>query len=105
MGNENKVYIGTEMKLNISIEPLEGYTMDDYDFSVEIYVSPRKVVSVTKQDCLRVDQNNYIVLLDTNLVGVGNLMCKVTAHIPDEDFEDGLRSEVSIIQTGITIER
>lgn len=105
MVNKNNVYIGTEMKLNISIEPFDGFTMDDYDFSVDVYVSPRRAVSATKKECKRVDENNYIVLVDTNLIGTGDLVCKVTAHIPDEDFEDKLRTEVVVIQTGITLER
>lgn len=102
---ENKVFIGTEMKLNISIEPLDGLTMDAYDFEVEVYVSQRKVVSAKKAECKRVDENNYIVLVDTNLIGTGKLLCKVIAYIPDGDFNDGLRTEVAVLQTGIIIER
>jgi hypothetical protein len=52
---------------------------------------------------IRVDSNNYIVLVDTNEVGAGDLKCKVTAYIPDGDFPDELRTEVVNIDTGINI--
>lgn len=98
-----QVFLGTELKLNINIEPIGNVTMDDYDFEVEIYCSSKKVVDITKKEAIRVDSNNYIILIDTNVVGAGDLKCKVIAHIPDGDFEDGLRTEISIIDTGINI--
>lgn len=99
----NKVFLGTELKLNINIEPIGDVTTDDYDFEVEIYCSSKKVVDITKKEAIRVDSNNYIILIDTNVVGAGDLKCKVIAHIPDSDFADGLRTEISIIDTGINI--
>lgn len=99
------VYLGTELKLNIHIEPIDGLSMDNYDFNVDVYVSQRKVVSTPKQDCVRIDQNNYIVRVDTNVIGVGDITVKVVAQIPDGDFDDGIRTEVAQIQTGITVAR
>lgn len=98
-----QVFLGTELKLNINIEPIGDVTMDDYDFEVEIYCSSKKVVDITKKEAIRVDSNNYIILIDTNVVGAGDLKCKVIAYIPDNDFADGLRTEISIIDTGINI--
>lgn len=97
------VGIGTELKINIGIEPIDGYTMDDYDFNAEFFVYRNKTVSVSKNDMVRVDENNYIALLDSNDVGSGRLMVVVTAYIPDSDFQDGLRTEVSRGDTGIII--
>lgn len=99
----NKVWLGTELKLNIHIEPIDGITMDKYDFSVDVYCSPKKVVHANKSDCIRIDENNYIVLVDTNVIGVGTLLCKVTASIPDGDFSDMCRTEIVCNKVGITI--
>lgn len=30
------VYIGTEIKLNINIQPIRDITMDNYDFNLEV---------------------------------------------------------------------
>lgn len=96
-------YIGTEIKLNISIDPIDGVTMDDYDFTIEAYCSAKRVMTIKKEDALRVDSSNYIILLDTTILGAGNLKCKITAHIPDDDFSDALRTEVVVVDTGVTI--
>jgi hypothetical protein len=77
--------------------------MDDYDFEVEVYCSPKRPVMATKAEMIRVDSDNYIVLVDTNIVGAGSLKCKVTAYIPDSDFPDGLRTEVAMSDVGVNI--
>lgn len=97
------LFVGTELKLNINIEPIGEVTMEDYDFEVEVYCSSKKTIIIPKKDAIKVDSNNYIVLVDTNIVGAGELKCKITAHVPDGDFADGERTEVVICTTGITI--
>lgn len=97
------LFVGTELKLNINIEPIGEVTMEDYDFEVEVYCSSKRPVMATKKDMIRVDSNNYVVLVDTNEVGAGDLKCKVTAQVPDGDFPDLLRTEVVCIDTGINI--
>lgn len=101
----NKIFLGTELKLNIHIEPIGDITMDDYNFEVEIYCSPKKTIVIPKSDAIKIDENNYIVLIDTNIVGTGDLKCKVTAHIPDADFDDDFRTEIVAIDTGININK
>lgn len=102
MKNESP-FIGTELKLNIHIEPIGDTTMDDYDFEVEVFCSPKKPIIIPKENTVRVDSDNYVVLVDTNVVGAGDLKCKVTAQVPDWDFPDQLRTEVVCIDTGINI--
>jgi hypothetical protein len=102
MKNESP-FIGTELKLNIHIEPIGDTTMDDYDFEVEVFCSPKKPIIIPKENTVRVDSDNYVVLVDTNIVGAGDLKCKVTAQVPDSDFPDQLRTEVVCIDTGINI--
>ena len=101
----NIVFLGTEIKLNIHIDPIGELTMQDYDFTVEAFCSTKKVLTIEKSDAKPVEgsDDDYIILVDTNEVGTGNLKCKVTAFIPDGDFGDDFRTEVSIIDTGIEI--
>jgi hypothetical protein len=108
MLNHNTVYLGTELKLNIHIEPIDGLSMEKYDFEVEVYCNPKKVTTANKKGTLLTnllyrDPDNYIALIDTNIIGVGKMMCKVTAYIKDNDFADNLRTEVVVMDTGITI--
>lgn len=101
----HKVFLGTELKLNINIEPIGDMTMDDYDFEVEFIVVLFKSSSlvIKKEKAKRVDSNNYIVCFNSADLGVGKVKCRVTAYLPDGDFSDGKRTEITEIYTGIEI--
>ena len=101
--NENVIGLGSEIKLNLNIEPVGGYTMDDYDFVAEVYCKAKKSVIIEKQQAIRIDANNYLLPVDTQEVGHGYINCKVSAQIPDKDFADGFRAEVVFIETNIEI--
>lgn len=77
--------------------------MDDYDWSVDVYCSIKRVITIRKSEAIRIDSNNYIIKINTTETGAGDLKCKLTAYIPDGDFEDGLRTEVVGFDTGISI--
>lgn len=102
-------YIGSEVKINVNIEPLKAnigkdderdITMAEYDFSCEFFTNDNHKIPVTKAEMLPYDENNYIAKLDTTeLVYEGYIKVLVTAHIPDDDFADGLRTEKILIIT------
>lgn len=98
-----KIFIGTELKLNINIEPIDNLTMDDYDFVIEVYSgsSRKSGIVIKKEEAKKVDSNNYIICFDTAALGAGKVMCKIIAQIPDGDFADGKRTEITEIATGI----
>lgn len=100
-----EVFWGSELKLNIHIDEMDGMTMDDYDFIVNIYCAANRSQTVKKDEAIRVDNNNYIVLVDTSKTGLGSLICKVTAYLPDGDFPDEVRKEIVIEDTGIKVVR
>lgn len=110
MAQSSIIYLGTELKLNLHIEPIIGpdgiFTMDDYDFTVWVYSSSiKKAVVISKQQCIPEDENNYLILVDTAALGTGVVTCKVEAKIPDLNFKDELRTEVVQINTGLIIVR
>ena len=97
------IFMGTELKLNLNIKPVAGFTADDFDFSVDVYCSPKRTVTKDKSELIRTDSENYVILLDTAEVGAGELKAKVTAYIPDYDYEDTKRTEVAVYATNIVI--
>lgn len=99
----SNVELGTELKLNIHIAPLDGMTLDDYDYTTEVYCTPNQRIVVKKSGTIRVDDENYIVRVDTNVIGVGRLVCRIIAQIPDGDFADGYRTEVVALSTNINV--
>ena len=103
IGN-NIIFLGTELKLNINIAPMGVVSMDDYDFNIDVYTqSSNKHLIIEKAETKKVDKDNYVVIIDTELVGAGRVMCKVTAYLPDGDFKDRDRKEIAVVDTGISI--
>ena len=95
--------IGAEKKLNLNIEPINEFTMDDYDISVELFTTKSNIVTLTKGDLVREDQSNYIVPVETAKIGCGRLKCRVIAHIPDTDFYKNYRVEIQDFVTNLNI--
>ena len=100
---ENQVYLGSEIKLNIGIEPIGQYHMEDYDFECEFYCYSNRRVILGKDSMIGQDKDNYLAILDSKSLGTGVLKCKITAYIPDGDCEDGLRTEILVMDTGLQI--
>ena len=104
----SKIYLGTELKLNVNIDPIGDNHMDNYDWKVELFTTPNKVVTVESTDnnnAIRQDADNYIIKVDTKSIGVGKLKCRVTAYIPDGDFSDYKRTEIQLYNPNIDIVR
>ena len=73
MVTNTEIFIGTELKLNINIEPMGEVTMDDYDWYVEVYCSAKRVVALPKKTAIRIDSDNYVVLVDSEELGAGDV--------------------------------
>ena len=101
MGNSVK---GTEFKLNLHMQKCDGYSLKDVDFYVEVFTDRGGLVKIDKSECKEVDEDNFLVGVDSSKTGVGKYFVRLTAYIPDGDFPDGIRTEKKSIPTGITIE-
>lgn len=97
--------LGTEFKINVHVEPIDGLHMSDYDFTCRFYIYTNRNVNISKSEMIRVDDDNYIACIDSSKLGVGTIMMRITAQIPDADFPDGLRTEIETISTGLIINR
>lgn len=98
-----QIILGSELKININIEPMINLHMNDYDFICYFYVNQNRSLTVSKDQMKKIDDDNYVAMIDTSRIGVGELKVKVTAYIPDTDFDDSLRTEISTVNTGIQI--
>lgn len=95
--------LGTELKINVHVEPIDGLHMSDYDFECVFFVYKNRPLVVKKNEMTKVDEDNYIAKVDSAKVGTGNLMMKFVADIPDSDMNDGLRKEVELVNLNIPI--
>ena len=101
---EQEIQIGTILKLNIYIAPIDGVSISDTDFKVTAYTPHRlsQIVAV-KDNLIKVDDDNYILVVDTSLIGTGQLKIRVEADIEDYEVEGGYRKEVAVVDTGIYV--
>ena len=95
--------LGTELKINVHVEPIDGLHMSDYDFECVFFVYKNRPLVVKKNEMTKVDEDNYIAKVDSAKVGTGNLMMKFVADIPDSDMNDGLRKEVELVDLQLPI--
>lgn len=95
--------LGTELKINVHVEPIGGTRMSEYDFTCVFYVYKNKCLEVRKRDMTKVDDDNYIANVDTTKIGAGNLKMRFEAEIPDSDMNDGFRREVELVDLNIPI--
>lgn len=102
--HEDNSVVGTKFKLIIKMEPIGSYHLADLDWEAKIFVeNGNKSAMVTKADARQVDQDSYIIPVDSRVVGPGKYFLTLSALIPDGDFPDGTRTEVKTTATGVTI--
>ena len=63
----------------------------------------KRILNIPKSECIKIDKDNYVILVDTSLLGAGDIKAKVIANIPDFDFPDKVRTEVVALDLGITV--
>ena len=104
MENYDKVFFGTEIKLSVHIDPIGNNHMKNYDWKIEAWTNPKKVISITKSENNKYENDDTVIIeIDTSLVGLGSLKLRVIAEIPDSDSSEDTRREVVGLATNILI--
>ncbi len=99
---DDTIIRGSEFKLNISMDVIDEYHMEDVDFLCT-FKAGGKAVTVQKSSMIKVDADNYLAPLDSALFGKGALTIRYETDIPDDAFADGFRHEIIDIPTKIKI--
>lgn len=90
------VTLGSDFKIDVTSEIPGGLSMRDVDFDITVYNlnDKKNKKEFKKEDCIPTDDSGYIVLLNSDDLGVGIVMVSVDFKIPDTDFPDGFRKEI-----------
>lgn len=100
------VTLGSDVKIEFTAELPDGLTLSDVDFSGKVLNADMKNESVdfNKAGCIELEGGeNYVVMVDSEALGIGTLMLKLTVLIPDTDYESGTRKQVVNINPHIKI--
>lgn len=97
--------IGSEFKILIAASLPNGLKMIDVNFTVTVYNDDQKDQQkvYAKTECILTDDGDYVVLVDSDALGVGTYMVKVVFEIPDMDFQGGYRKEVVRINPNVKV--
>ena len=105
-GDVQTVTLGSDVKIAFTADLPEGLLLKDVDFTMKVINMSEKDkdVEVSKADCIMTDEGaSYVVLVDSEELGVGTLMLRLTVFIPDTDYQSGTRKEVIKINPHIRI--
>ena len=92
---ENTAFVGTEVKYLVKIESC-GFDQatDDFDIILKRGTVTRTFHKADLVEETTASGKNYYLCFDTTDFGPGNITCIVKAYVPDNDFQDGIRTEI-----------
>ncbi len=105
-GDMQTVTLGSAVQIAFTADLTDGLLLKDVDFTVKVInMSDKdKDVEIPKADCIMIDDGAaYVVLVDSEELGIGTLMLRLTVFIPDTDYQSGTRKEVIKINPHIRI--
>lgn len=105
-GERTQTYtMGSQLKILIAAELPDDLRMLDVDFTVTVYNDDAKdkTREYAKTECILTDEGDYVVLVDSDELGVGTYMVKAVFMIPDQDFPSGYRKEVVRINPNVKV--
>lgn len=103
MQDKDAPFEGSKLKYVIDLQA-SGFDMDRDDFKLTLRKG-QKELTFRKEDLvthpytvvqnnITIEKHHYYVCFDSKYFGPGNITAIVTAYVPDEDFEGGIRDIV-----------
>lgn len=93
--------IGTQFEIYWQMDPIDGHSLSDLDFSVEVHTDRRgSRKHYGKKDCIMLNHDSYAVPVDSAELGPGKYYLEVTLLIPNTHFAEGVRKDVSTFYSG-----
>lgn len=99
------VTLGSDVKIAFTADLPDDLLLKDIDFTGKVINTKTNVdMDFTKADCIMIGEGeSYVVLVDTETLGIGSYVLKLTVHIPDTDYQRGYRKEVININPYIRV--
>lgn len=88
----------SKVKLRTTLSLPSGVILADTEFELHFYVRPNSRQVFRKEDLVKVDGNSYDAIVDTAIIGPGEIMVEARVELPEAG---GTRTEIVAISTGI----
>lgn len=89
----DKTLIGTDLKFTLALTA-SGFDPETDDWHVDILRGNKVVETFQRDDLAQTEDGTWVLCIETENYGTGPYDILVTAHVPDDDFPDGIRTEL-----------
>ena len=105
MPPQQRLPLGGKTKVEFSACLPDELTLADVPFSLAVYnaENPDMKMNVEKSSCIQKEENIYIVIVDSEALGVGDVMLRLTLDIPDNDFPTGYNRQTVTIDPSLEV--
>ncbi|MBR6732149.1 MAG: hypothetical protein IKL91_05495 [Bacteroidales bacterium] len=101
---EMRPVVGLDFKLKITQPTInDKYNLSNTEWSVDVFVSSSSVLTIEKDEAKKVDDNNYLIPVESSKLGAGKYYTILTIKVPDSDFAKGYRTESWQRYSGVTV--
>lgn len=99
------VTLGSDVKIAFTADLPDGLLLKDIEFSGKVInADTTDKMDFVKTDCAMLEEGSYyVVMVDTETLGIGIYVLKLTVQIPDSDYQRGYRKEVININPKIRV--
>lgn len=99
------VTLGSDVKIAFTADLPDGLLLKDIEFSGKVInADTTDKMDFVKADCAMLEEGSYyVVMVDTETLGIGIYVLKLTVQIPDSDYQRGYRKEVININPKIKV--
>lgn len=99
------VTLGSDVKIAFTADLPDGLLLKDIEFSGKVInADTTDKMDFVKADCAMLEEGSYyVVMVDTETLGIGIYVLKLTVQIPDSDYQRGYRKEVININPKIRV--
>ena len=91
---EQGYYIGEDLKFKIAISA-NGFSQSTDNYDIDIYCG-EQCLSFNQDDVIEDNGNFFLPVPTSNIITPGTLKMVIKAYVPDQDFEDGYRTEIAV---------
>lgn len=99
------VPLGSDVKIAFTADLPGGLLLKDIEFTGKVInADTSDKIDFGKLNCAMLDDGEYyVVMVDSDELGIGTYMMKLTLQIPDSDYQRGYRREVVNINPKIRV--
>lgn len=97
--NEGRYYVGEKLKFRITLTA-EGFNQEDGRYDIDFYCGDNPVKHFNQDSMKKGLDGNHYLLIETEGMTPGVMRMVITVYIPDEDFDDNVRTEIESLSLG-----